>query len=203
MMSQNENKLVVFSALEVAKLCGVVNQTAINWIKSNHLKAFKTPGGQFRVYPKDLIDFMRSREIELPGELLKFCETEEVSKKLLIVDDDKALNTVLAKFMQNSIENLLVYQAFDGFEAGELMTEELPQILILDLDLPGVDGFALCKKINEGDKFGNPVIIVVTALEDESVEEQVKTLGVENFMKKPLDLPKIAEIVRSAFKDEN
>ncbi len=203
MMSQNENKLVVFSALEVAKLCGVVNQTAINWIKSNHLKAFKTPGGQFRVYPKDLIDFMRSREIELPGELLKFCETEEVSKKLLIVDDDKALNTVLAKFMQNSIENLLVYQAFDGFEAGELMTEELPQILILDLDLPGVDGFALCKKINEGDKFGNPVIIVVTALEDESVEEQVKSLGVENFMKKPLDLPKIAEIVRSAFKDEN
>ena len=44
-------KSVVYSAMEVAKICGVVNQTAINWIRNNYLKASTTPGGQFRVYP--------------------------------------------------------------------------------------------------------------------------------------------------------
>ena len=41
-----KNKIKIYSAMEVAKLCGVVNQTAINWIKSGYLPAFTTPGGQ-------------------------------------------------------------------------------------------------------------------------------------------------------------
>ena len=48
-MKESEGKSVVYSALEVANICGVVNQTAINWIRNKHLKAFSTPGGQFRV----------------------------------------------------------------------------------------------------------------------------------------------------------
>ena len=63
-MNKEEKKPVVYSALEVANICGVVNQTAINWIRSNYLKAFKTPGGQFRVYPDDLADFMVSRNMD-------------------------------------------------------------------------------------------------------------------------------------------
>ncbi|MBP5251612.1 MAG: helix-turn-helix domain-containing protein, partial [Treponema sp.] len=54
-MGKTEKNSHVYSALEVAKICGVVNQTAINWIKNGYLKAFKTPGGQFRVYPEDLL----------------------------------------------------------------------------------------------------------------------------------------------------
>ena len=58
-MGRNEKRVRIFSALEVANLCGVVNQTAINWIKTGHLKAFTTPGGQFRIYAEDLIAFSK------------------------------------------------------------------------------------------------------------------------------------------------
>ena len=61
----------MYSAMEAARFCGVVNQTAINWIKAGHLKAFKTPGGQFRVYPEDLAAFMESRRMQIPPELLR------------------------------------------------------------------------------------------------------------------------------------
>ena len=57
MNGQEWKKNQNLSALEVANICGVVNQTAINWIKSGHLKAFITPGGQYRVYTDDLISF--------------------------------------------------------------------------------------------------------------------------------------------------
>ena len=68
-MAKNEKKVRIFSALEVANICGVVNQTAINWIKSNYLKAFMTPGGQYRVYSEDLYQFLKSRGMRVPEEL--------------------------------------------------------------------------------------------------------------------------------------
>ncbi len=197
-MAQSENKTVLYSALEVAKLCGVVNQTAINWIKNNHLKAFNTPGGQFRVYPEDLMEFMRSRNIQVPVEVRIACgERVSVSDSLIIVDDDRGLNSVVAKFISKKLPSLPVYQAFDGFEAGSLMSEKQPSILLLDLNLPGIDGFDLCRKINESERFGKPAIIIITALENEEVEAKVKELGVKSFMKKPLDLVKIVETVNN------
>ena len=188
-MAHNENKPIMYSALEVAKLCGVVNQTAINWIRNNHLKAFNTPGGQFRVYPEDLVEFMQARNIQIPSELRAACYGESyVPRSVLIVDDDRGLNSVVARFIEKRLENLSVYQAFDGFEAGSLMTEKQPGIVLLDLDLPGIDGFDLCKRINESEKFGKPAIIVITALENDTVESKVREFGVHSFMKKPLDL---------------
>ena len=68
-MPQKNKRSKVFSALEVANICGVVNQTAINWIKAGHLKAYKTPGGQFRVTPENLAEFMEKRGSEIPESL--------------------------------------------------------------------------------------------------------------------------------------
>lgn len=197
-MAKKNDKPEVFSALEVANICGVVNQTAINWIKGGHLKAFTTPGGQYRVYPDDLALFMKSRNMRIPEELNEKCSSPVVFKQsVLIVDDDKGLNCVIARFLQKKYENsgLKIFQAFDGFEAGVLMTQNQPGILILDLDLPGVDGFSLCKKIRENESFGKPIIVVVTALEDSSVEQRVKELGVNYFFKKPLNLNELSSII--------
>lgn len=199
-MQQNEEKPVVFSALEVSNICGVVNQTAINWINGGHLKAFKTPGGQFRIYPDDLAAFMKSRKMHIPEKLLSLCKSSEfASKILLIVDDDKGLNSVIAKFIEKKLPEVEIHQAFDGFEAGSLMTEFHPSCMILDLNLPGINGFELCKRIFESGKFGHPSIIVVTALEDAETEKKVKELGIASFLKKPIDLQNLAELVRKAF----
>lgn len=198
-MSIKKSKPQIFSALEVANICGVVNQTAINWIKGGHLKAFTTPGGQYRVYPDDLAAFMKSRNMRIPEKLAAKCSIEVLEKQcILVVDDDRGLNTVVSKFLKTKFEgeSVDVVQAFDGFEAGVLMTEKHPSILVLDLDLPGVDGFSLCKRIREDQSFANTVIIVITALEDSDVESRVRKLGVKHFFKKPLNLVDLAEVVR-------
>ena len=199
-MAKKSDKPEVFSALEVANICGVVNQTAINWIKSGHLKAFTTPGGQYRVYPDDLAQFMKSRNMRVSDELAAKCSlADESNKSILIVDDDRGLNSVIARFFQKKYEDtgLEILQAFDGFEAGVLMSEKHPDVLILDLDLPGVDGFSLCKRIRDDAGFAKTLIIVVTALEDSDVENRVKELGVKHFFKKPLNLPELSEAMNS------
>ncbi|MBO5608151.1 MAG: response regulator [Treponema sp.] len=195
------NKPTVYSALEVANICGVVNQTAINWIRSNHLAAFKTPGGQFRVYPEDLVAFMESRGMRVPTEVLDCCENKVVVKPhtLLIVDDDKALNNVISQYLKKQDESIQVFQAYDGFEAGSQLVQRLPRCVILDLDLPGIDGLRLCNHLRQSDAFGHPAIIVITAMDDPENEKQCLDLGCRCFFRKPLNLPLLAENLARLF----
>ena len=190
----------VYTALEVASVCGVVNQTSINWIKAGHLKAFKTPGGQYRVYPEDLAYFMAARKMKIPPELLEAVGQSAAidgGKTILIVDDDKGLNAVLAKCLQKSFAGARVLQAFDGFEAGAVCSQAKPGFIILDLDLPGVDGFSLCERLNADPSFGRPKVLVITALQDPGLEERALALGVQKLFKKPLKMQDIAEAVKT------
>jgi len=201
-MSKRNQKPVIFSALEAANICGVVNQTAINWIHAGFLKAFKTPGGQYRVYPDDLAAFMSSRNMQIPENLLKECKNQNGynHNTILIIDDDKVFNMLVARYVEKQFPNMNVLQAYDGFEAGVMLADKHPQCLVLDLDLPGVDGFSLCKKINESPSFGSPLVIVVTALQDPQTEERVRQLGVTHFFHKPATLERLAEIIQTVYR---
>lgn len=201
-MSKDSNKTIVYSALEVANICGVVNQTAINWIRNGYLKAFSTPGGQYRIYLEDLVDFMKDRNMKIPTELLEASQQKKsISASILIVDDDRGLNQVVTKFIEKEIPDLSIFQAFDGFEAGAIMAEKKPNIILLDLDLPGVNGEDLFKKITASEEFGKPVVCVMTALKDETVLDRLKDNGVENFFIKPLNLVEISDTVKDLIKN--
>ncbi|MCR5763531.1 MAG: response regulator [Treponema sp.] len=191
--NDNSKKPLVYSAMEVARFCGVVNQTAINWIKNKYIKAFQTPGGQYRVYPEDLVDFMKKKNIHIPVELLQACHKSDGKNILLLVDDDRVWNDVMAKYLSSKLEETVIIQAFDGFEAGALMVKKRPNLVVLDLDLPGIDGIRICKTISEENSFGKPSIIVTTALEDDGLEKRCLELGVSKFLRKPVNLPALAE----------
>ena len=193
----NTNKTIVYSALEVANICGVVNQTAINWIRNGYLKAFSTPGGQYRIYLEDLVAFMKERNMKIPAEVLDaYQQNKSLSASILVVDDDKGLNQVVTKFLEKKFTDSPIYQAFDGFEAGAILADKKPNIVLLDLDLPGVKGEDLCVKINNSEEFGKPVVCVMTALKDAGIEERLKGLGAIHFFAKPLNLVEIADSVQ-------
>ena len=196
---EKSKKTIVYSALEVANVCGVVNQTAINWIRNGYLTAFSTPGGQYRVYHDDLVNFMKKRGMRLPKELHETDKKITAGKSFLIVDDDKGLNTVLAQFLEKESPDAMIHEAFDGFEAGTLLADKKPRYVVLDLDLPGVDGFNLCKKIRTSAEFENPYIFVVTALQESDTEKKVKELGANEFFQKPVNLKDLAQIIHTYF----
>lgn len=186
-MNKFEKKIRIFSALEVANICGVVNQTAINWIRSGHLKAFNTPGGQYRVYAEDLMTFLDSRGMRIPEELTSFILEDVDWATLVIVDDDVDLNNILKRYIEKKFPEIKVYQAFDGFEAGKLLVERRPGFVILDIDLPGINGVKICRKIKSGDYFGKPFIISITGYSSETEKEEMLAEGVDGFFNKPLD----------------
>ena len=194
-MSKNVKKVRIFSALEVANLCGVVNQTAINWIRNGYLKAFTTPGGQYRIYAEDLIAFLEKRGMRVPQELDEFVKDDVDWNSLLIVDDDEELNDIVRKYFEKHMTSLKISQAHDGFEAGRLVAEKRPGFVILDIDLPGVDGHGVCRKIKDDPVFGKPFVIAVTGLDRPEEKESILADGADAFFAKPLDFEGLAKTI--------
>ncbi len=194
-MAKKEKKVRIFSALEVADICGVVNQTAINWIKNGFLKAFMTPGGQYRVYAEDLFDFLSSRGMRIPEELAEAAEDGPNWECILIVDDDENINTLLTRYLSRRSPSWTVIQAFDGFEAGKLISASRPGVILLDINLPGIDGHKLCRRIKEDPSLGGPIIIAITGLTDEDIEGTVLAEGADAFRRKPLDFENLYQTI--------
>ena len=194
-MVRKEKMVRIYSALEVARVCGVVNQTAINWIKSGHLKAFRTPGGQYRVYAEDLVAFLTDRGMRVPADLAGGVEKPDVNL-VLIVDDDQKINGLLKRFLQKKQPGREIVQAFDGFEAGRLLSDRRPGAVILDIGLPGIDGHRLCRKIKEDAGLGNPVIVAISGLDDGRIGQVILSEGADAFYAKPLDLEQLEAKLR-------
>ena len=195
-MAKNGRKIRIFSALEVANICGVVNQTAINWSRNGYLKAFTTPGGQYRVYAEDLKSFLDERGMRIPDELNALMQDEVDWKAILIVDDDRDLNDLMKRYLEKKLEGYMVYQAYDGFEAGKALSDVRPGFIFLDIDLPGVDGHKLCKKIKEDPTFGKPFIIAMTGLDIPEEKRAILDEGADAFFGKPLDFELVVTTVK-------
>ena len=192
-----KKKMRIYSALEVANICGVVNQTAINWIRNNHLKAFVTPGGQYRVYHDDLVTFMKDRGMRIPRALFGD------DKSLIIVDDDEPFNNSLLSFFEKEFPNFTIYQSFDGFDAGMKMIQHKPYIVLLDLDLPGVSGKDICAKIKGDVTYNNPYVVIITGLDGSEVEDELKAKGADLVLKKPIDFALLLQSINDFLQVEN
>jgi excisionase family DNA binding protein len=189
-MIKNNQKVRIFSALEVANICGVVNQTAINWIRNGHLKAFTTPGGQYRVYAEDLSDFLDKRGMRNSLEVLH--GTREAA---LIIDHDWNMNNRLKTWMQKNFSGYEVIQAFDCFEAGRRMSMSRPGIVFLNTDLPGINGFDLAKRIKEDPGLGSPIVIAFVNNDTGETDKNDSSAWINASFPRHVDLNKLYDIV--------
>ncbi|TVR72647.1 MAG: response regulator [Spirochaetaceae bacterium] len=194
-MARTKKKERVFSAHEVANICGVVNQTTINWIDKGHLDAFRTPGGQYRVYPDVLARFLQKQNMRLPEELKQILAEQARIDQILIVDDDQEFNNLLKRFMGAQYPEAKVTQAFDGYDAGRAIPESQPDLVFLDINLPGVDGYKLCRHIKEDENLTRPLVVMVTGESDPDAEARSTEAGADAFLVKPIDMDALPDLI--------
>ena len=116
-----------------------------------------------------------------------------MAEKILVVDDEWELRNLLTEFLTG--EGYDVIQASNGEEALELAEKEEPQVILLDVKMPGIDGIEVCRRLKEEDKTRFIPIIMVTALEDRDVDAFVE--GADDFVTKPFSLVELSFRVRS------
>jgi len=111
------------------------------------------------------------------------------------IDDDVELNEIVKKFIEKGPLPFTILQAFDGFEAGALLSDKRPGFVILDIDLPGLDGNQICRRIKNEPAFGKPFVITVTGLDSPDIKARALEAGSDAFLPKPLDFDLLGSIL--------
>ena len=180
----------IFTVFQASKYCQVSPKTIINWIDSGHIRAFKTVGGHRRIKRADLEDFMRRQGIPLPDK-----ELPEERKRILIVDDDPIIVETIVQAFEEDEYNYEVISAADGFEAGLQVNHFKPHLMILDIMMPDIKGYEVCKKIKTTPETADIKIIVLSAYLDDEKFKKMKEFGADRCFSKPLPLPQLRKEV--------
>lgn len=123
--------------------------------------------------------------IAMIQEYLKQELEEKSSKKILVVDDEKKFAVLLKKILVK--KGYVVEMAHDGWDAGLKAAQFMPSLLILDINLPGVNGVEICKNLKSNPKTRNIQIITITA-DINYPEQDVLAAGADLYFTKPVDL---------------
>lgn len=173
----------VLTTYDIAKYCKVSPRTVVQWISKGMINAYRTPGNHSRVKVVDFLSFLKKYDMPVSKDLEIFQQRDQ-KKKILIVDDDRN--------MALSIKRILVlegkYQlelAFDGFDAGRKVFEFKPDLVILDIRMPGMNGYEVAKRIKEMPDLQNTKIIAISAFFEEDGKDRILSLGADACLDKP------------------
>jgi len=180
----------IFTVFQASKYCNVSPKTIINWIEAGHIKAYKTVGGHRRIQRPDLEEFMRKQGIPLVG-----ADRVEERKRILIVDDDPIIVETIVQALEEDEYDYEVISAADGFEAGIQVSHFRPHLMILDIMMPDIKGYEVCRKIKSTEETKEMKIIVLSAYLDEEKFKRMKEFGADLCFSKPLPLPQLKEEV--------
>ncbi len=176
----------VFTTGEAAKVCKVSQQTIIRCFDNGQLKGFRVPGSKFRRIPREMLyKFMKDNGI--PTDAL-----ESGKRKVLLVDDDVDVIELLSKALDE--DGRFEYRvAANGFDAGMMVKEYRPDLIILDVMLPDINGKEVCLRVRQDASLEEVRVICISGLVEEEKIAELKLAGADEFVHKPFDVDVLIE----------
>jgi CheY-like chemotaxis protein len=171
-------------------MIGVSPITVRSWVNRGWLPANTTPGGHRRFAREDVLQLVRQRGGQLPAPRRPL--------RVLVVDDDTQFRSYLMELLAELAPEAEVEQAADGFEAGIKVAEFLPDIVLLDQNMPGLNGASVCRRIRSVPQHSAIRVIGVTGHLDRRVEQEMLAAGAERVLHKPLDVLALREVLALA-----
>lgn len=168
---------------EVARYCDVSTNAVKKWIRNGRLKAFRTPGGHFRVESEDFKEFLTNHQMPIYPDFFS-----GATRRVLVVDDDEQLRAMLIEVLKTIEPPPEVDQASDGYEALLKVGDFKPDLLVMDLKMPRMDGFEACRRIRSNPATAETKILIVSGFMDETAQQDVVRSGASAWMRKPLDV---------------
>ena len=168
-----------FSTSEVARFCHVTPDTVRKWAEAGRIPVFKTPGGHRRIRRDDLVQFLQENGMPLSGDL------KPNDLRVLVVDSEPEVVASIRRGLDDCTRHVVISVATNGFDAGHQLGVFQPGMIILDLGLPGIDGFEVCRRIKASPESNSTKIIAMTGAPDTRLNEQITGLGAAAYLTKP------------------
>jgi len=176
----------VFTTGEAAKICKVSQQTIIRCFDNGQLKGFRVPGSRFRRIPREaLYKFMKDNGI--PTDAL-----ESGKRKVLLVDDDVELVELMSKVLEED-GRFEVRIANNGFDAGMMVKEYRPDLIVLDVMLPDINGKEVCHRVRADNTLEDVRILCISGMIEDDKIQELKLSGADDFLHKPFDIEELID----------
>lgn len=171
---------------EVAESLLVSPVTVRQWAQKGWLPAETTPGGHRRFLRRDVEAFAQQRglTLQLP---------DAGTLRVLVVDDDAQVARFLEEVIGAFPEGVQVEVALDGFDAGQRVEAYQPHIMLLDLMMPGMNGFDVCRRMKSSPATRSIDIIALTGFPTPENRSQILKAGARACLSKPVDLGLLRE----------
>jgi excisionase family DNA binding protein len=178
------------TTIEAAEVLLVTTETIRQWAQKGKLRAQVTPGGHRRFFAEDIERFATSMGIDINA------RSVGRQPRILVVDDDLSTQKLLIKFLEKEFEDICTETASNGFEAGQQIIRFKPDIVILDIMMPGISGVDVCKQIRSNKDTRDINVIAITGqFIDENITAVLKA-GANVCLAKPVDFEELFKALK-------
>jgi len=176
---------------EAAKHLGVAQSTVRKWTDTGRLDTFKTPGGHRRFRAEDLDRFMHGAvEAEMP-----VSRGGEGAPMILVIDDDQDVRTLLRSCLE--AEGFQVVEGSNAWQGIERINERVPDLMMIDVSMPGVDGWEMLRRVREKLDVGDLPVVIFSGKIAEDELGKAPDRGAQGFLRKPFDPRKLVAQARA------
>jgi excisionase family DNA binding protein len=180
----------LYTTHDISRLLQVDPSTVSKWIDRGILLAFRTPGGHRRVRGGDLRSFLIAHQMPLPEEL------GSPSVKILVVDDEKPVLDAMRRSFKAHANEVDLTTTSSGVEALLLVSELKPHGMLIDLNMPDMDGFEVCRRIRARKTLEGVRLITMTGRHSPELAEQSLKAGAVACLAKPVEVETLLELFR-------
>lgn len=185
-MATNKSKNIpqeVFTTFDAAKICNANFNSIKNWIHQGKLRAYKTPGGHYRIQKQDLRSFLHDHGMPDPF--------EPTQKSILILDDNQDvidnMELLLAEYKCQGVT--------DGYDALVQIGREPPDIVLIDVYMPDLDGFEVIRRLREKDFLTKTHIIAYSGADEPDLADRTIEAGAHAFWPKGGDVAVLIRVI--------
>jgi PleD family two-component response regulator len=155
-------------------------------VGAGQLKGFRVPGSRFRRIPREQL-FVFMRDNGIPTDAL-----ESGKRKVLVVDDDHELVELISDVLDRD-GRFEVRSVNNGFDAGMMVKEYHPDLIVLDIMLPDINGKEVCQRVRSDKSTDDVRIICISGMVEEDKVGELKAAGADDFMHKPFEVERLVD----------
>ncbi|MGD8483730.1 MAG: response regulator [Thioalkalispiraceae bacterium] len=175
---------------EAAAVLNVSPVTVRQWAQKGMLEATRTAGGHRRFAVQEIERFAAQHGISVQPR-------NNDQLKILIVDDDDQLRHYLQEHLEYRFDDIALESARDGFDAGSKIHRFQPDIVLLDLMMPGIDGYEVCRAIKQDADTRHIRVIAMTGYYSDENVKKILDEGAVACLRKPLDINTLIDVLKS------
>ena len=188
-MSKRSQRPSYFAPGKVAEMLMVSPATVRLWASKGELASVATPGGHRRFLRQDIERFAQQNNLVIQ-------RGNNSQQRVLVVDDDPGVARLLVRLLESVESDVETMVANDGYSAGRLVQTFEPHIVLLDLMMPGINGFDVCQQIKSDPSSASIRVIAMTGYYDQNNVNRAIESGAECCIKKPFDKDELLTLMQ-------